>query len=143
MHYTSLLEPVYPEASRKITVILQQLKQSDYITHKQLDYLTPPSEPRHRQLYLLPKIHKSADKWPQKDLMPPGRPIISDCNSMVSGDYWLMSVDYLMMSDDNWIMSDDNWMMSDDNWMMSDDYWMVSDDYWTMSDDNWMMSYDN
>ena len=81
MHYTSLLEPVYPEASRKITVILQQLKQSDYITHKQLDYLTPPSEPRHRQLYLLPKIHKSADKWPQKDLMPPGRPIISDCNS--------------------------------------------------------------
>jgi len=81
MHYTSLLEPVYPEASEKITVILQQLKHSDYITDKQLDYLTPPSEPRHRQLYLLPKIHKSADKWPQKDIMPPGRPIISDCQS--------------------------------------------------------------
>jgi hypothetical protein len=81
MHYTRLVEPVYPKASRKITVILQQLKNSGYITRKQLDYLTPPSEPRHRQLYLLPKIHKSADKWPQKEIMPPGRPIISDCGS--------------------------------------------------------------
>ena len=81
MHYTRLEEPVYPKASRKITVILQQLRNSGYITRKQLDYLTPPSEPRHRQLYLLPKIHKSAEKWPEKEIMPPGRPIIFDCGS--------------------------------------------------------------
>lgn len=80
-HYTPLLEPVYPEASKKITSILQQIKDSGYITHKQLEYLTPPDEPRHRQLYLLPKIHKSPDKWPQPEIMPPGRPIVSDCGS--------------------------------------------------------------
>lgn len=80
MHYTPLVEPVYPEASRKITAILQHLETTGYITDKQLEFLAPPSEPRHRQLYLLPKIHKPADKWPQVD-MPPGRPIISDCAS--------------------------------------------------------------
>ena len=52
-----------------------------YISGKQLLYLDPPETPRNRQLYLLPKIHKTRDKWPQKDKMPPGRPIVSDCGS--------------------------------------------------------------
>lgn len=80
-HYTPLSQPVYPEASKKIGTILHQIKISGYITHKQLNYLIPPNEPRQRQLYILPKIHKPRNKWPQPDIMPPGRPIISDCGS--------------------------------------------------------------
>ena len=80
-HYTRLEEPVYPAAARKISRNLKRLVGSGYITEKQRSYLNPPDEPRHRQLYLLPKTHKAADKWPQAGKMPPGRPIISDCGS--------------------------------------------------------------
>jgi hypothetical protein len=30
---------------------------------------------------MLPKIHKAADSWTLPNKMPPGRPIVSDCNS--------------------------------------------------------------
>ena len=33
-----------------------------------------------RQFYLLPKIHKDRNKWPN-DRMPEGRRIVSDCGS--------------------------------------------------------------
>ena len=41
--------------------------------------MDPPNEPQQRRFYLLPKMHKSI--WPDQ-CMPPGRPIISDVNSV-------------------------------------------------------------
>ena len=80
-HYAPLQEPAYPLAAQAISLLLNKIEISGYISAKQNVYLQPPMEPRVRQLYLLPKIHKAADKWPQPDRMPPGRPIISDCGS--------------------------------------------------------------
>ena len=80
-HYNKLLTPVYPETAEKINDILQDLHDKHFISFKQLCYLRPPVNPRPRQMYLLPKIHKPLDKWKHSGKMPPGRPIISDCES--------------------------------------------------------------
>lgn len=36
---------------------------------------------RPRWFYLLPKIHKEPSLWSKPFLIPPGRPIVSECNS--------------------------------------------------------------
>ena len=51
------------------------------ISEQQYDYLKPSSNPRKRRLYFLPKIPNDLDKWPVPNKMPPGRPIVSDCES--------------------------------------------------------------
>ena len=79
-HYTPLAEYIAPIATSKISSVLHRIKRMGYISAKQLCYLDPPPEtPRNRQLHLLPKIHKTRDKCPQNNKMPPGRPIVSDC----------------------------------------------------------------
>ena len=72
-HYKKLDEPIFH--------ILSDLHQQNFISSKQFLYLKPPLEPCTRRFYLLPKIHKPLDKWPINNQMPPGRPIISDCDS--------------------------------------------------------------
>lgn len=37
--------------------------------------------PRPRRFYLLPKIHKDPAQWNKPFQIPPGCPIVSDCNS--------------------------------------------------------------
>ena len=53
------------------------------ITKEEFEYLKPTkfNNPRERRFYLLPKIHKSIDKWTVPGKIPPGRPIVSDCES--------------------------------------------------------------
>ena len=80
-HYKKLDEPIFHSTGQKINEILSDLHQQNFISSKQLLYLKPPLEPHARRFYLLPKIHKPLDKWPIKNQMPPGRPIISDCDS--------------------------------------------------------------
>ena len=80
-HYTPLAESIAPIAAIKISSVLNRIKRMGYISGKQLLYLDSPETPRNRQLDMLPKIHKTRDKWPQNDKMPPGRPIVSDCGS--------------------------------------------------------------
>lgn len=37
--------------------------------------------PNPRRFYLVPKIHKDPEQWSRPFEIPPGRPIVSDCNS--------------------------------------------------------------
>ena len=78
--YTKISLPIYTQNAIKIKEILQTMYREGFLTHKELQYLQPPREPRRRRFYLLPKIHKEKEKWPQTN-MPEGRPIVSDCNS--------------------------------------------------------------
>lgn len=64
-----------------IRQIIKQLFVKKYISAKQRDYLFGPDDPRPRQFYLLPKIHKQPDTWTVPFEIPPGRPIVSDCSS--------------------------------------------------------------
>lgn len=81
-YYQKLNEPIYPQNVSKINRILDNLFHSDKITKKQYDYLAADSETaRPRIFYLLPKIHKKKEAWPQLNRMPEGRPIVSDCSS--------------------------------------------------------------
>ena len=48
---------------------------------QQLEFLCGSQEPRPRYFYMLPKIHKETSCWTIQNVMPAGRPIISDCNS--------------------------------------------------------------
>ena len=79
--YRPLTEPIYPETAKKITKILLSLEDQGYLKPDQVDFLTPPPEPRPRRFYLLPKIHKPTSKWTVPGRIPPGRPVISDCSS--------------------------------------------------------------
>lgn len=80
-HYRHLDEPIYPQTAKKIATILKNLFEQEFITEDMLDFLMPDQEPRPRQFYLLPKIHKEKEKWTLSNRMPPGRPIVSDCSS--------------------------------------------------------------
>ena len=80
--YKKLEEPIYPENTIKINKILDDLFHCRKIQKKEYDYLrADPETARPRLFYLLPKIHKKRESWPQLNRMPEGRPIVSDCSS--------------------------------------------------------------
>ena len=83
VHYKKISEPVHPLIKNRVNDILTSLKNQKRINKKQLEYLSVPENPRARQFYLLPKIHKDPGMWTIPDKMPPGRPIVSDCSSDV------------------------------------------------------------
>lgn len=79
--YTRIDEPIYPATFDQVTDILQDLRNKGFLTPAQVKYLTPERDCSSRVFYMLPKIHKSMDKWTVPNRMPPGRPIVSDCGS--------------------------------------------------------------
>ena len=79
-YYLPITEPKTPNIIPSINKILAELYTLQYINSKQLRFLQPQNNDTVRQFYILPKIHKSKDSWPNPD-MPPGRPIVSDTNS--------------------------------------------------------------
>ncbi len=66
---------------QRMKVLLSLLREKKLITRREALPLAlqPPVAPSARQFYLLPKAHK--DVWPFAR-MPPGRPIVSDVNSV-------------------------------------------------------------
>lgn len=80
-HYKQIDAPLFQNNSVKISSILKDLFNSNRITKKELEFLSPPDNPRPRRFYMLPKIHKDKNTWPIPNYMPPGRPIVSDCSS--------------------------------------------------------------
>ena len=79
-HYRKIPQPIHPNIKNQLNNTLNTLKRSKIINFKQVNYLKPPQDPRARMFYLLTKIHKPKDKWPQGTI-PPGRPIVSDCSN--------------------------------------------------------------
>ena len=80
-YYRPLSTHIYPHTVPIINNILQKLLHKGFINDKQFTYLSStPDNVKPRQFYLLPKIHKDRDKWPN-ERMPEGRPIVSDCGS--------------------------------------------------------------
>ena len=80
-HYKPLEKPIYLETMKQIRKILEQMYDRGIINSKQREYLSGSGTPRMRRFYLLPKIHKEPEKWSIPHEIPPGRPIVSDCNS--------------------------------------------------------------
>lgn len=80
-YYKKLQTPMYSTNAIKLNAILADMHNLGHITDKQLVYLRADPDSRPRKFYLLPKIHKDADKWPQPGKMPEGRPIVSDTGS--------------------------------------------------------------
>lgn len=81
-HYEKISEPIYPQTASKMRDILLKIRKADLINDKQFRFLCPPQNPRPRYFYMLPKIHKSPALWTIPNQMPPGRPIVSDCESI-------------------------------------------------------------
>ena len=63
----------------RISQLLNHLRDQGFITKRELNFLLPPTSFKERPFYLLPKLHKTT--WPNPG-MPPGRPIISDKESI-------------------------------------------------------------
>jgi hypothetical protein len=79
-YYRQLDAPIYKSNIAEINRILTRLVAENFISAKQYQYLCAKDSDRGRLFYLLPKIHKTQDKWPNPG-MPPGRPIVSNCGS--------------------------------------------------------------
>lgn len=80
-HYKRLKEPIYLHTMDEVKKILDQMVDKEFISGAQRDYLMGSGMPRPRRFYLLPKIHKQPETWSKPFEIPPGRPIVSDCNS--------------------------------------------------------------
>lgn len=80
-YYRRIPEPLCYKSKQEIEDILIDMYNNNYINKKQLEFLKGPTLIRERIFYLLPKIHKPQNSWPQPGKMPEGRPIISDINS--------------------------------------------------------------
>lgn len=80
-YYTKLDSPLFLESVPLLRDILEDLWIKKFISKKQKDYLMGPDNPRPRYFYLLPKIHKEPCNWSVPFSIPPGRPIVSDCES--------------------------------------------------------------
>lgn len=80
-YYIQLKKPIYLDTIPMVGKIVQKLYDKKFINAKQKSYLIGQDEPRPRRFYMLPKIHKDPEKWSKPHEIPPGRPIVSDCNS--------------------------------------------------------------
>ncbi|KAL7384032.1 hypothetical protein ABVT39_023002 [Epinephelus coioides] len=81
LHYKSIPSTMQHNTQLQIRHIIQTLYTKKYISAKQRNFLSGPNNPRPRYFYLLPKIHKQPQSWTIPSEVPPGRPIVSDCNS--------------------------------------------------------------
>lgn len=79
-YYKKLDAPLFHDNVDKINNILKTMVSDGIINSKQFKFLQASKDDKCRIFYLLPKIHKPRDRWPQTD-MPEGRPIVSDCGS--------------------------------------------------------------
>ena len=79
--YKPLSSPIYLQTATLIKRTVNNMRHQGFINKRQQQYLLPPNKPRPRHFYTLPKIHKPADKWTVPGVIPPGRPIVSGCNS--------------------------------------------------------------
>ena len=77
--HEKLEAPIYPRVFYDFHSLLQDIHANGYIDRKQFDYLRVGDFPKDRTFYMLPKIHKDVEKWTND--VPPGRPIVSDCDS--------------------------------------------------------------
>lgn len=80
-YYQKINEPIHPRVKEKLNSTLDKLHKGKFLTKRQLEYLEVQETTRDRLFYMLPKIHKERAKWTDDSKNPPGRPIVSDCNS--------------------------------------------------------------
>lgn len=80
-YYLKLIKPIYLETVPVVEKIFNSLHQKKFVNIKQRNYLLGFAEPRGRLFYMLPKIYKDPAKLSIPFQVPPGRPIVSDCDS--------------------------------------------------------------
>lgn len=79
--YKQIDTPIFTTTSKIIKRIVDNLYYQGFISKSQHRFLKPPTQPRQRHFYILPKIHKPQIKWTIPNRIPAGRPIVSGCNS--------------------------------------------------------------
>ena len=80
-YYRILETPLGPSTAPRIEAILDRLVLGGFIKPVNRDVLRGVLPHETRTIYFLPKIHKKPESWSVPGLIPPGRPIVSDCGS--------------------------------------------------------------
>lgn len=81
-YYIPIPNRLREDITHQLDITLNRLLSNKHISDRQYTYLSGLSLPKtqDRKFYLLPKIHKDINTWPQND-MPEGRPIVADCET--------------------------------------------------------------
>ena len=79
LRYEETSNDIDKATGRRLTVLLKHLRNNGFISTREFRALLPPGDYQPRRFHLLPKVHK--ESWPDP-AMPPGRPIVSDVNSV-------------------------------------------------------------
>ena len=84
IHYQQIPRMRTEESCQQITNIIREMYTAKLISRDVFQDLLPPSLPSTRNFYLLPKIHKPLEDWPNK-YQPPGRTILTNINTESQG----------------------------------------------------------
>lgn len=74
-YYRPLPRTIQSETKEQVTQLVQELLTGKHINQKIYRYLLPPDEPKLREFYGLPKVHKNEESWPVPGKEPPLRPV--------------------------------------------------------------------
>ena len=104
-YYKALGQSIQGETRDQVTELVQDLRIGGHIDAKLYSFLLPPPDPKLREFYGLPKVHKKEESWPLPGKEPPLRPVCPNVGTALTHlsqwvDFHIQPLAQRMLKDD-------------------------------------------